>query len=95
MAENSPHAPLNFAVTTLLNASRHDMQAALDKFYQDIQGADVAIFYFSGHGFSASGQSFLVPVDVIDRNPVAGHTRPSSPRCSRWPPKSRPAPPTA
>jgi hypothetical protein len=43
-------------------------KAALDKavqsFGQQIQGADVALFYYAGHGVQVSGANYLVPVNA-------------------------------
>lgn len=71
VAQKLARPPLGFSVTLLENLGRRETQGALETFYQKIRGADVALFYFSGHGFSASGQSYLVPVDVLDRGVVA------------------------
>jgi len=43
-------------------------KAALDKavqsFGQQIQGADVALFYYAGHGVQVSGANYLVPINA-------------------------------
>jgi hypothetical protein len=43
-------------------------KAALDKavqnFGQQIQGADVALFYYAGHGVQVSGSNYLVPINA-------------------------------
>ncbi len=43
-------------------------KSALDKAIQDfgrqIQGADVALFYYAGHGVQVSGSNYLVPVNA-------------------------------
>lgn len=68
MAAKLKAAPLSFTkVTVLLNLDRREMQRAIGQFYEDIKDADLAVFYFSGHGFSTGGQSYLVPVGVADR----------------------------
>lgn len=76
IAEKLARPPLGFKVTLLLDQKRGDLQRALEKFYKDIRQADVALFYFSGHGFSTGGQSYLVPIDVLDRDPGAGQQPP-------------------
>ena len=35
---------------------------AIQRFGRDIQGADVALFYYAGHGVQIRGENFLVPV---------------------------------
>jgi TPR repeat protein len=43
-------------------------KAAFDKLVQDfgraIQGADVALFYYAGHGMQVDGKNWLIPVDA-------------------------------
>jgi uncharacterized caspase-like protein len=41
--------------------------AVLQKFGNAVQGADVALFYYAGHGVQVAGRNFLVPVAA---NPV-------------------------
>jgi len=36
----------------------------LERFAEDAEDADVAVFYYSGHGIEAGGENFLVPVDA-------------------------------
>jgi hypothetical protein len=38
------------------------MDAAIQNFGRQIQGADVALFYYAGHGVQVSGSNYLVPV---------------------------------
>ena len=35
---------------------------------RQVQGADVALFYYAGHGFQVSSSNYLVPVDATIRN---------------------------
>src|ERR1035438_8439823 len=56
---------LGFTLTG--NGARTDLdKAALDQAIQDfgrqIQGADVALFYYAGHGIQVRGSNYLVPV---------------------------------
>ncbi len=46
------------------DASRTDMADAVRDFTQRIQGADVALFYFAGHGMQMDGENFLLPIDA-------------------------------
>ncbi len=50
-----------------LNLDRAQFVAAIEKFGRDAAGADVALFYYAGHGMQVSGVNWLVPVDA---NPV-------------------------
>ena len=38
--------------------------AAVRDFGQQVQGADVALFYYSGHGLQVDGRNWLVPLDA-------------------------------
>jgi TPR repeat protein len=58
---------LGFAVQTKVNANQREMEKAVDKFVQEIQHGDVALFYFSGHGVQIKGENYLVPIgDAIN-----------------------------
>ncbi len=39
-------------------------EQAVQQFGQQIQGADVALFYYAGHGVQVSGTNWLLPVDA-------------------------------
>lgn len=47
-----------------LDLDKDGFDAALKKFGNELIGADVALFYFAGHGVEARGENYLVPVDV-------------------------------
>lgn len=51
----------------LLNADKPSFDAAIHEFGQEIVGADVAAFYYAGHGIQVEGRNWLVPVSA---NPV-------------------------
>lgn len=60
---------LGFDVSLLVDATQIDMTDAIKGFIPRAKSADVALFYFSGHGeqvISSSGvaENFLIPVDV-------------------------------
>jgi uncharacterized caspase-like protein len=40
------------------------MDAAVQNFGRQVQGADVALFYYAGHGVQVSGANYLVPVSA-------------------------------
>ncbi|MCG6203181.1 caspase family protein [Rhodopseudomonas sp. HC1] len=50
-----------------LDLDKPGLDAAVQSFGRDIQGADVALFYYAGHGVQLSGANYLVPVNA---NPV-------------------------
>jgi peptidoglycan hydrolase-like protein with peptidoglycan-binding domain len=55
---------LNFRVTTLVDANRADLAAALDRFAGEAAAADTVVVYFSGATFQYQGANHLVPVDA-------------------------------
>ena len=60
---------LGFEAPLLVNARKADIDAALVRYRSLVAGADVGLFYYSGHGFQtgATGQhhpvNHLVPID--------------------------------
>lgn len=55
---------LGFKVTLLSNAGGDQLWTAMDKFVTDAEGAESALFYYSGHAFQMSGVNYLVPVSA-------------------------------
>ena len=53
---------LGFTVQTRINVNHLEMEEAVNKFVQEIQNGDVALFYFSGHGIQAKGENYLIPI---------------------------------
>jgi hypothetical protein len=51
----------------LVDLDKPSFDNALQKFGDQVVGADVALFYYAGHGVQVSGRNFLVPVTA---NPV-------------------------
>lgn len=47
-----------------LDLDKDGFDAALKKFGSELIGADVALFYFAGHGVETHGLNYLVPVDA-------------------------------
>ena len=54
---------LGFSVQTKINVDHRQMEEAVNKFVQEIQNGDVALFYFSGHGVQVKGENYLIPLD--------------------------------
>lgn len=53
---------LGFSVTEEHNVSRDDLMEAVAGFRGKIKGAEVALFYYAGHGISVAGSNYLIPV---------------------------------
>ncbi len=47
-----------------LNLGRKAMNAAVQDFMNQSEGADLAVVYYSGHGMQTGGESFLIPTDA-------------------------------
>jgi uncharacterized caspase-like protein len=48
--------------TAQLDLDREAMADAVQRFGRELDGADVALFYYAGHGVQVAGQNYLVPV---------------------------------
>ena len=55
---------LDFEVNKLINVSFSEMLVSLKKFSNQIMNADVALFYFAGHGVQVNNTNYLLPVDA-------------------------------
>lgn len=53
---------LDFQVTSISNADQKRLQKAIREFGQAARGAEVALFYYSGHGIQSRGENYLIPV---------------------------------
>ncbi len=53
---------LGFAVIERHNLSRDQLLGTLDDFRKTLPGAEVALFYYAGHGISIAGSNYLIPV---------------------------------
>uniref|UniRef100_A0A3Q3J4G4 MALT paracaspase 3 n=1 Tax=Monopterus albus TaxID=43700 RepID=A0A3Q3J4G4_MONAL len=54
---------LDFRVVSLLDLTREEMLAAVDKFIQ-LLDRGVYLFYYAGHGYERAGRNYLVAVDA-------------------------------
>lgn len=62
---------LGFQVTPLNNATKAQMEAAMNAFTARVSAAGpeaVGVFYYAGHGVEHDGANLLVPVDVTARS---------------------------
>jgi uncharacterized caspase-like protein len=55
---------MGFEVVEGSNLARDSMSAKLLDFSKRTQGADVAIFFYAGHGIAVDGVNYLLPVDA-------------------------------
>jgi uncharacterized caspase-like protein len=47
-----------------LNLNKASFRKLIESFGKDLEGAEVGLFYFAGHGVQVRGTNFLVPVDA-------------------------------
>lgn len=60
---------VGFSVQIVQNANQNAMKRAVRDFGNSAQGADIAFFYYSGHGTQANGENYLIPVQAsIDKD---------------------------
>lgn len=55
---------LGFEVISLVNARKDQLDGALADFSRKAAGADVALFYYAGHGVQNEGKNYLLPTDI-------------------------------
>ena len=55
---------LGFQVTLLKNNDSRTLKTNLVNWYATIEGNDMAVFYFAGHGMEVNGENYLIPVDA-------------------------------
>ncbi len=61
---------LGFEVTLSLDLDQAQMGRAIEDFGARAQGADLALFYYGGHGLQLSSHNYLVPVDAALHSPA-------------------------
>jgi Caspase domain/OmpA family len=59
---------LGFNVFKYKNAGHQTMINAMKEFQLKLNGADVVVFYFAGHGLQHEGKNYLLPIDVTLKN---------------------------
>ncbi|POF31617.1 caspase family protein [Roseibium marinum] len=55
---------LGFDVTTGVDLNLRDMRKTVREFIRKLEGADLALFFYAGHGLQVKGDNYLVPVDA-------------------------------
>ena len=62
---------VGFRVTLAENANRATLAAAVVKFEESLTPADVALFFFAGHGMQLAGENYLIPTDYTGDSTAA------------------------
>ena len=55
---------LDFEVVSGFDQTKSQTQATIAQFAKQVRGADIALFFYAGHGLQASGKNYLLPVDA-------------------------------
>jgi len=53
---------LDFKVTQKLNASKREIEEAINGFGRELRKGGVGLFYFAGHGVQVDGINYLIPI---------------------------------
>ena len=61
---------VGFEVIEQRDASREAMAKAVHDFSDRLRGADVAVFFYAGHGMQMNGENYLLPVDAKIESPA-------------------------
>jgi outer membrane protein assembly factor BamD (BamD/ComL family) len=54
----------HFETRVVVNATRAQMNSAINQFADDVAGGGIGIFFFAGHGVQVNNQNFLIPIDL-------------------------------
>lgn len=55
---------IGFEVDLAIDADQANMQSSLTEFAKKLPDADVALFFYAGHGVQAKGKNYLLPVNT-------------------------------
>lgn len=55
---------LGFEIVSGLDLTKAQTQEKIAQFAKQVRGADVALFFYAGHGLQVSGRNYLLPVDA-------------------------------
>lgn len=56
---------LGFDVELGVDLDLAGMRRVVQDFARQLQGADIALFFYAGHGMQVNGQNYLLPVDAV------------------------------
>ncbi len=55
---------LGFKTNLLVDATKRETDRAVEQFARDVRSADVALFFFAGHGMQFQLRNYILPVDA-------------------------------
>ena len=53
-----------FEVVTAIDLTRVELEQAVERYVRALNGADISLFYYSGHGIEVGGENRIIPVDA-------------------------------
>lgn len=56
---------LGFEIVSGFDLDKAGTQATMARFAKVVRGADLALFFYAGHGIQVSGRNYLLPVDAV------------------------------
>lgn len=56
---------LGFEVISGFDLTKAETQDTIARFAKTVRGADIALFFYAGHGMQAAGSNYLLPVDAV------------------------------
>ena len=59
-----------FEVVTALDLDRIGFDKEFEKFIRSLNGADLSVFYYSGHGIQVGGDNRIIPIDAALKSPT-------------------------
>ncbi|WP_244483479.1 caspase domain-containing protein [Mesorhizobium sp. 1M-11] len=55
---------LGFEVVSGFDLTKQQTQSTVAQFAKQVRGADIALFFYAGHGLQVSGKNYLLPIDA-------------------------------
>ncbi|MBG6209251.1 hypothetical protein IWQ49_003922 [Labrenzia sp. EL_126] len=65
---------VGFRVYRVEDATRRELNDAIERFLDDIRPGAEALIYYAGHGVEVEGQNYLLPTDIRDLDPDQSRT---------------------
>jgi len=59
---------VGFDVDVVLDATKTEMDQALRRFGNNLDGSSAAVFFYAGHGIQVDGNNYILPVDTALKN---------------------------
>ena len=61
---------LDFKVIEAIDADHDTMNSRMREFANALEGADVGLFFYAGHGLQVNGENYVVPIDAALKTPA-------------------------